>query len=117
MKTILPIRNKQAVREFINFTNKVYCEAGGNFGPIAANTNGMMEYMELLGYEGDVDELIKDMITQYQKTPLFERQGKMRSIGYCCTPAFAAVYKLQNEMIMVPVTAPDPILVDNFPVH
>lgn len=117
MKTVVPIRNKQAVKEFINFTNQLYLEAEGKFGPIAANIKGMKEYMERLGYEGDIDELIKDMITQHHKTPLFERQGKMRTVGYCYTPAFAAIYKLEKEMIMVPILAPGPILVDNFPVH
>jgi len=91
MKTVVPIRNKQAVKEFISFTNQVYYEMGGNVGSIAANINGIMGFMELLGYEGDIDELIKDMITQHQKTPLFERSGKMRTVGYCCTPAFAAI--------------------------
>lgn len=117
MKTVVPIRNKQAVKEFIRFTNQVYLEVGGNFGAIATNTDGMMKFMELLGYEGDVDELIKDMITQRQETPLFERQGKIRTVGYCCTPAFAAIYKLQNEVVMVPNPAPEPILVDKFPIH
>jgi hypothetical protein len=116
MKTVVPIRNKQAVKEFINFTNQVYLEAEGKIGPIAANINGMMKYMKLLGYEGDIDELIKDMITQHQKTPLFSK-GKMRTVGYCSTPAFAAIYKLENQIIMVPILAPGPILVDNFPVH
>lgn len=117
MKTVVPIRNKQAVQEFIRFTNQVYLESGGNFSSIATNTNGMMEFMELLGYEGDVDDLIKDMITQHQKTPLYERKGKVRTAGYCCTPAFAAIYKLQNEVVMVPIPAPEPILVDKFPIH
>lgn len=117
MKTVVPIRNKQAVKEFIRFTNRVYFEMGGNFGSIATNTSGMMEFMKLLGYEGDIDELIKDMISQHQETPLFERNGKMRTVGYCRTPAFAAIYKLQNEVILVPIPAPEPILVDKFPVH
>ena len=117
MKTVVPIRNKQAVKEFIRFTNQVYFEVGGNLGPIAANTNGMMKFMEHLGYEGDIDELIKDMITQNQRTPLFERKGKIRTVGYCCTPAFAAIYKLQNEVIMVPIPTPEPILMDKFPIH
>ena len=90
---------------------------GGNFGSIATNINGMMDFMKLLGYEGDIDELIKDMISQHQETPLFERNGKMRTVGYCCTPAFAAIYKLQNEVIMVPIPAPEPILIDKFPIH
>jgi len=117
MKTVVPIRNKQAVKEFIRFTNQVYFEAGWNFGAIATNINGMMEYMELLGYEGDIDELIKDMITQRQKAPLFEKDDKIKTVGYCCTPAFAAIYKLQNEIIMVPIPAPEPILMDKFPAH
>ena len=117
MKTIVPIRNKQAVKEFIRFTNQACIEAGGNFVSIAANTNGMMKYMELLGYEGDIDELIKDMITHSQKTLLYERKGKIRTVGYCCTPAFAAIYKLQNEVILVPIPTPEPILVDKFPIH
>jgi len=117
MKTIVPIRNKQAVKEFIRFTNQVYFEAGGNFGAIATNINGMMEYMELLGYEGDIDELIKDMITQQQKAPLFEKDDKIKTVGYCSTPAFAAIYKLKNEIIMVPIPAPEPILMDKFPVN
>lgn len=76
MKTVVPIRNKQAVREFIQFTNQVYADTGGNYSAIATNTNGMMQFMKLLGYEGDIDELIKDMITQNQKSPLYERNGK-----------------------------------------
>lgn len=117
MKTVVPIRNKQAVREFIQFTNQVYADAGGNYSAIATNTNGMMQFMKLLGYEGDIDELIKDMITQNQKSPLYERNGKQRTEGYCVVPAFAAIYKLQNQVIMVPVPAPDPILVDKPPLH
>jgi len=117
MKKIVPIRNKQAVKEFIHFTNQVYFSAGGDFSSIAVNTDGMMEFMELLGYQGDIDELIKDMITYHQKTPLFERNGKMRTIGYCCTPAFTAIYKLQNEVIMVPIPVPAPVLVEKYPVR
>jgi len=117
MRTVVPIRNKQAVKEFIQFTNRVYVEMGGNFGSIATNIDGMMDFMKLLGYEGDIDELIKDMISQHQETPLFERSGKIRTVGYCCTPAFAAIYKLQNEVIMVPIPTPEPILVDKFPIH
>ncbi len=117
MKTILPIRNKQAVKEFISFTNRVSSETGGNYGSIATSTEDMMDFLKLLGYEGDIDELIKDMITQSQKTPLFERTGKARAVGYCCTPAFAAIYKLQNEVVMVPIPPPEPILVDRFPIH
>lgn len=117
MKTVVPIRNKQAVKEFIGFTNQIYQEAGGQYGSIATNIDGMMNFMEMLGYEGDIDELIKDMVSQYQKTPLFERKGKVRTVGYCCTPAFAAIYKLQNEVVMVPITTPDPILMDKFPIH
>ncbi len=117
MKTVVPIRNKQAVKEFIHFTNQVHCEMGGNSGSIATNMDGMMEFMNRLGYEGEIDELIKDMITQNQKTPLYERKGKVRSMGYCCTPAFAAIYKLQNEVIMVPIPPLDPILVERFPIH
>lgn len=117
MKTVVPIRNKQAVKEFIGFTNQVYYEVGGNYSSIATNTIGMMEFMKLLGYEGDIDELIKDMITQHQQTPLYERNGKMRTVGYCCTPAFSAIYKLQNEVIMFPIPTPEPILMDKFPIH
>ncbi|MDD3169396.1 MAG: hypothetical protein PHC91_08060 [Eubacteriales bacterium] len=117
MKTVVPIRNKQAVKEFIRFTNRVSLETGGNYGAIATNTNGMMEFMELLGYEGDVDELIKDMMLQHQKTPLYETQGSMKTVGYCCTPAFAAIYKMPNEMIMIPLPASDSIPADGFPVH
>jgi len=117
MKPVLPIRNKQAVKEFIRFTNQVYFEAGGNFGAIATNTDGMMEFMELLGYEGDIDELIKDMITHQQKAPLFERDDKINTVGYCCTPAFSAIYKLQNEIIMVPIPNPEPILMNKLPVQ
>lgn len=115
MKTIVPIRNKQAVKEFIHFTNQVYHETGGNFSSIATNAKGMMDFMELMGYEGDIDELIKDMMMHYQKTPLFEGNGQ--TVGYCCTPAFTAIYKLQNEMIIVPVPLPDPIIVDQSPFH
>lgn len=115
MKTVLPIQNKLAVREFINFTNKVYFEAGGNYGAIATNADGMMEFMRLLGYEGDFDELIKDLITQHQKAPLYE--SKMQTAGYCYTPAFAAIYKLQNEVIMIPIPAPEPTLIDRLPIH
>jgi len=118
MKTVVPIRNKQAVKDFIGFTNQVYSEVGGNFGAIKTNTDGMMEFMERLGYEGEIDELIKDMITQNQKAPLFERDGKMkRTVGYFYTPAYAAIYKLHNEVIMVPMPVPEPIMVDKFPVH
>ncbi len=117
MKTVVPIRNKQAVKEFIRFTNQVYAETEGNYGSIATNTGGMMQFMKLLGYEGDIDELIKDMITQHQKSPLYERNGKMRTIGYYSTPAFAAIYKLQSEVIMVPIPAPEPIFVDKSPFH
>jgi len=117
MKTVVPIRNKQAVKDFIRFTNQVYSEVGGNIGAIKTNTDGMMEFMERLGYEGEIDELIKDMIMQNQKAPLFERDGKMRTVGYCCTPAFAAIYKLQSEVILVPIAAPEPILLDKFPVY
>jgi len=118
MKTVVPIRNKQAVKEFIRFTNQVYSEVGGNIGALKTNTDGMMEFMERLGYEGEIDELIKDMITLNQKTPLFERDGKTRkTVGYFCTPAFAAIYKLQNEVIMVPNPAPEPILMDKSPIH
>lgn len=117
MKTVVPIRNKQAVKDFIRFTNQAYIEAGGNFVSIAANINGMMKFMEQLGYEGDIDELIKDMITQTQKTPLYEREGKIRTVGYCCTPAFASIYKLQNEVILVPIPTPEPIIMDKFPIH
>ena len=117
MKTVVPIRNKQAVKDFIRFTNQAYFEAGGNFVSIAANTNGLMKFMEQLGYEGDIDELIKDMITHNQKAPLFEREGEIRTVGYCCTPAFEAIYKLQNEVILVPVPAPEPILIDKASIH
>ena len=117
MKTVVAIRNKQAVKEFISFTNQVYCEAGGNFGAIATKTSGIMEFMGLLGYEGDIDELIKDMITQHQKTPLLERNDIIRTVGYCCTPAFEAIYKLQNQVIMVPIPISEPILLDEFPIH
>lgn len=117
MKTVVPIRNKQAVKQFIRFTNQVYFESGENFGSIATNINGMMKYMEMLGYEGDIDELIKDMITQNHKIPLLERNGKIRTVGYYYTPAFAAIYKLQNEVIMVPIPKPEPILLDKFPFH
>ncbi|MEL7656847.1 MAG: hypothetical protein AAGU75_13175 [Bacillota bacterium] len=117
MKTVVPIRNKQAVKEFIGFTNQAFSEAGGNFGSILTDTNGMMNYMKLLGYQGDIDELIKDMITQCQKTELYESNGKIRTVGYCCTPAFAAIYKLQDKLILVPVPAPEPIMVDKFPFH
>ena len=117
MRTVVPIRNKQAVKEFIRYTNQAYFEVGGNFASIGANIDGMMKFMEILGYEGDIDELIKDMITQNQKTPLFERNGKIRTVGYCYTPAFEAIYKLQNEIIMVPIPTPKPILMDKFPIH
>jgi len=117
MKTVVPIRNKQAVKEFIRFTNQVHAEAGEKYSSIATNTNGMMQFMKLLGYEGDIDELIKDMITQHQKSPLYERNGKTRSVGYYSTPAFAAIYKLENQVIMVPIPAPKPIVVDKYPFH
>jgi hypothetical protein len=117
MKTVVPIRNKQAVKEFIHFANRVSSETGGNFGAIATNTDGMLEFMELLGYEGDVDELIKDMITQHQKIPLYETQGGMKIVGYCCTPAFAAIYKTEKELIMVPIPSSESIPSGNFPIH
>lgn len=117
MKTVVPIRNKQAVKQFIGFINQVYIESGGNFGSIMTNTDGMLKYMELLGYEGNIDELIKDMILQTQKTPLLERNNEIKTVGYCCTPAFASIYKLHNEVILVPIPAQEPILVDKFPVH